>query len=66
VLRDVDRNAAAAVAAARNNALTPLQDRRKKRINHSWLISSKNDRMSASSIQFTFLRSIPTQSKLRV
>ena len=34
----------------------------KKRINHSWLISSKNDRMSASIIQLTFLLSIPTQS----
>jgi hypothetical protein len=34
----------------------------KKRISHSWLISSKNDRMSASNIQLTFLLSIPTQS----
>ena len=33
-----------------------------KRISHSWLTVSKNDRMSASSIQFTFLRSIPTTS----
>ena len=34
----------------------------RKRISHSWLISSKNDRMSASSMKLTFLLWIPTQS----
>ena len=31
-----------------------------KRTSHSWLTVSKNDRMSASSIQFTFRLVIPT------
>src|SRR5438046_2853989 len=34
----------------------------RKRISHCWLISSKNDRMSASSMKLTFLLWIPTQS----
>ena len=34
----------------------------RKRISHCWLIASKNDRMSASSMKLTFLLCIPTQS----
>src|SRR3979490_1286429 len=34
----------------------------RKRISHCWLISSKNDRMSASRMKLTLLLCIPTQS----
>src|SRR3954451_9013593 len=37
----------------------------RKRISHSWSISSKNDRMSVSSIKLTFLLWIPTHNASR-
>src|SRR5436309_753229 len=38
----------------------------RKRISQSWLISSKNDRMSASSMKLTFLLWMPTQRIQRI
>src|SRR5437867_10136881 len=38
----------------------------RKRISQSWLISSKNDRMSASSMKLTFLLWMPTERIQRI